>query len=718
MGPGRLRATAAATTATVAVLAAALSVRWGLPGDLTDRVAVALVITAYAVTATVIVVARPGNRVGRLILLGTTTWAVGELLLAWGVAGWVSADQVVAGASVAAVLGTALRGTGWLVLVLGVPLVFPDGRTAWPAKRAPARLMLASVVLLVLGSVLAPYPLDSRMAHLRSPTGLPTSWQLVADALAVSALILALATLLVAVIGLRIKWRAATALEHQQLAWFALAFAVPALCLPLAATPWAPPWLFAVASAPVPVAIAVALLQRRLYDIDLVLSRSLTYVLVTGAAVAVYAGTIAAVGILLRRPDADWLPWVGGGVLALAFTPMRQGLQSVANRVTYGHWSAPAEVLSATERRLRDATDLQGLLDAMVTELATLLRLPDLVVTDRSGQVVARGTYARAPDRARSPGRSGPGPDATEALPLMAYGATVGTMRWARTPLGAGDRRLLGDIGRQVAEALRAAGLVEDLRRAQERLVLAREEERKRLRRDLHDGLGPTLAALVLDVDRLRDRVGALAPDQADRELVLLRTGIQRALSEVRHVVEGLRPPALDELGLATAVHHLARRVAVHPAAGEPGTHVEPHVEIGALPELPAATEVAAYRIAQEALTNVVRHAGAHHAWLGLTCRGDELVLVVRDDGSGVLEPREGGVGLTAMRERAAELGGTLTIDARPASGTTVTARLPLAASAGRTHTTSPAAPTTRSPETHPQDATRSGGPARTVATP
>ena len=145
---------------------------------------------------------------------------------------------------------------------------------------------------------------------------------------------------------------------------------------------------------------------------------------------------------------------------------------------------------------------------------------------------------------------------------MTAYGARVGTMRWASTPLGSNDRRLLDAVARQLGEALHATALVEALRQAQERLVVTREEERKRLRRDLHDGLGPSLAALGMEVDGLRNRVPALRAEQTDTELLALRHGIQRTVLEVRRVVEGLRPPALDELGLDGAVEQLARRLA------------------------------------------------------------------------------------------------------------------------------------------------------------
>ena len=662
-----LRVPALVACATSAGVLGALPILWARPDELPDRVAVALVIAAYAATALVILLARPGNRVARLMMLGTVVWAAGEALLGWGVQGWARTDPVAAGAAQAAVAGTALRGAGWLVLILGVPLIFPDGDTAWPGRRAPRVLLILSITALMLGCVLAPYPLETRLAHLLSPTGLPVSAGVVADLVAVTAVGLAFVTLVVAVIGLRVKWRRADAVGHQQLLWFAVAFALPLVCLPLAATPWSSPWLFAAVCAPIPIALAVAMLQRRLYDIDLVVSRSLTYLLVFAAAVAIYAGTIAAVGVAFRREGAQWLPWVGAAVVALVFTPLRLGVRSVANRVTYGHWSAPAEVLAATERRLRDATDLPALLQAMVAELADLLRIAHLEVLDTHGDVVCRTGQVTA--------------RATEELALTAYGARVGTMRWATTPLGSKDRRLLGAVARQLGEALHATELVEALREAQERLVVTREEERKRLRRELHDGLGPSLAALGMEVDSLRNRVPGLRAEQTDSELLALRHGIQRTVLEVRRVVEGLRPPALDELGLSGAVEQLARRLTT-PGATAGGDGVQPTVQatvqLNGLPELPAATEVAAFRITQEALTNAFRHAQASRVCASITVEDDDLVVRVRDDGHGRVESREDGVGLSAMRERAEELGGSFEIHDGPTVGTTIDARIPL----------------------------------------
>jgi signal transduction histidine kinase len=207
-----------------------------------------------------------------------------------------------------------------------------------------------------------------------------------------------------------------------------------------------------------------------------------------------------------------------------------------------------------------------------------------------------------------------------------------------------------------------------------ERIVSTREEERRRLRRDIHDGLGPTLTATRLHLEVARDLIPAdpwRAAELLD-ELILIQ---QQVIDDVRRLVEGLRPPVLDQHGLVTALRLRAARLTRTPE-GEPTCQVtvdaDPDIE-----PLPAAVEVAAFRIVMEALTNVLRHAQARSCRIELR-RDTELKLNVTDDGRGVPQPYRAGVGLTSMRERAAEVGGTCHIVSPPGGGTQVSARIPL----------------------------------------
>ncbi|MDP9354836.1 MAG: sensor histidine kinase [Chloroflexota bacterium] len=340
----------------------------------------------------------------------------------------------------------------------------------------------------------------------------------------------------------------------------------------------------------------------------------------------------------------------------------------------YGERDEPQAVLPRLGRRLEESLAPEATLPTIVETVAEALKLPYAAIAlDHRARADLAAVYERQPD-----GRAGTGPPAADLvrLPLVYQGATVGTLLLApRAPgegFGAADRRLLEQIARQAGIAAHAVRLTADLQRSRERLVAAREEERRRLRRDLHDGLGPRLASLSLQLAAARNRLGH--DPIADGLLTNLKAQTQEAVADVRRVVYALRLPALDELGLVGAIReHAARwgdapRVTV--AAPDP------------LPPLPAAVEVAAYRIALEALTNVARHAGARECHVRLAFAGEVLELEIADDGRGITPDARRGAGLQSMRERVEELGGKCAIEPLPGGGTRVTARLPLGESA------------------------------------
>jgi signal transduction histidine kinase len=239
---------------------------------------------------------------------------------------------------------------------------------------------------------------------------------------------------------------------------------------------------------------------------------------------------------------------------------------------------------------------------------------------------------------------------------------------------GMADLRLLDHLARQAGIAVHAVQLTHELQQARERLVEAREEERRRLRRDLHDGLGSQLAALNLQwgaLPALIDTNPAVAKD----EVAELRTQLRKAISSIRTLVHGLRPPAIDELGLLVALQERLRQY-------NTGDLIVESALPDHLPELPAAVEVAVYRVVEEALANVSNHAKAHWCVVRLTI-DDDLVLEIEDDGVGIGAEYHAGVGLQSMRERASELGGTFSIAMRPSGGTAIRVQLPLPQEAG-----------------------------------
>jgi signal transduction histidine kinase len=262
------------------------------------------------------------------------------------------------------------------------------------------------------------------------------------------------------------------------------------------------------------------------------------------------------------------------------------------------------------------------------------------------------------------------------SFPLVFQREMVGRLlvgqRSTGDQLSPDDERLLANLATQVAPAAHAVALREALDISRAGLVTAREEERRRLRRDLHDGLGPTIAGLTLGLDVA---LAASSGDAGLREILeSLKAESQRAAEDVRRIARGLRPPALDELGLDGALRAEVARV----GRGAPGLSVALDVPGSLLEAVPAAVEVAAYRIACEALTNVLRHAGAGCCQIRVDAAGESLRLEVSDDGIGMPDGWRAGVGITAMRERVAELGGDLAIGPGRPRGTRVTAVLPM----------------------------------------
>ena len=626
-------------------------------GSAMNLAAVGVMYAAYLAVGLLILRAHPRHLVGRLMIAGGSISGAGSglLELSWTRLSDRPSDVW---AQLGATFGQTGRALGWTLAVLLIPLVFPDGHRAGPPRTArwAWRLALASIAMSVFSGLLAPTQSDLRMVGIRNPIGLPLAAKPAFDAVGALYLLVALTTLVLAVVCLVWRWRHAGGLDRQRLLWFALAFVLPVSALVASFNDAGSPWLFALVSVPLPIAIGVACLQHRLYDLDLVVNRSVTYGGLSVVIAGLYALTVGGVGAMLRHRDAGWLPWVAAGVVAVSFAPLRDALQRFANRLTYGQWSQPAEVLAATGRRLSDATDVPGLLQTLADELGEGLRLRYVEIRDRAGQRLA--THGSSAGHATS-------------LTLQAYGAPVGELRWEGHGLRDSDRALLGDVAGQLGAVVHHAALLTSLRASQERLVLAREEERRRLRRDLHDGLGPALAGLTLQVDTLRHRLATGADEDPVEPLLDLRSGIQSTVLDVRRIVEGLRPPALDELGLAEALRQLAARLEV---PGAPQIDVSVHLPA----PLPAAVEVATYRIVSEAVTNAVKHAAARHVAVQVDVPGPCVIVEVCDDGRGSATPREEGVGLVSMRERAVELGGTVLVDSPPGRGTRVRAELPI----------------------------------------
>ena len=662
LSPASSRFTAAAAGAAVVVALAGSAVapvydRVGT-GVFADTLSFAVAVAAVTVVGAVITLAVPGNRVGWLLLAAAAAMGAGLALTEAGIHGVVTVPGSVPGAAYMAALGPGLEAAGMLIAVVGAPVVFPDGRLPGPRWRWLAWCTAAAVTSLFLGNVLSPATNEARLAGWRSPLGLPGRYGHIADALSATGVLLAVAAAAGAVAGLITRWRRRGPLVRQQLLFLALAACPPAVVfVAVILTNGVPGWTFGLVLLPLPVAIAAAVLSRGLYDLRRAAHRTLLWLVMSGAVVGIYAVVVIAAVTLVPDHHTWWPSALAAAVAALLLIPLRETLQRTVTRVVYGRWHEPYEVLASLGERLEAAADVDRLLEAAVTELTTGLDLREVSVCALDGTAVAGGTTGMA---------------AVTTIALQAYGATVGclTYRQPERQLSVAGQRLVRDLARQLGGALHARLLRDDLQRARERLVLAREEERRRLRRDLHDGIGPALAGLTLKTETAR----ALLPrgsDGASRQLHELSEEIRRTVVDVRHLVEGLRPPALDELGLAGACAQAVDRLTAG-ADLTAGVHAS-----GDLSALPAAVEVAAYRIVVEAVTNTVRHASARRCEVSLAMTPTGLAVTVTDDGTGLRTLGDHGSGQAIMRERAEELGGAATVTTT-SPGVVVEARLPV----------------------------------------
>lgn len=407
------------------------------------------------------------------------------------------------------------------------------------------------------------------------------------------------------------------------------------------------------------VTLGIAILRYRLFDIDVVLNRTLVYGGATATIVIVYAMIVGAFSALFQTQGDPVIAFAAAAIVAVLFQPIRLSIQHGVNRLMYGQRDEPYAVLARFGRQLEATPALETLLPSIVATIMGTLKLP-YVAIELAGE--APSERGAADQQAHIP------------FPLKHQGQLIGNLvvapRMGEAELSTTDKRLLEDLARQAEVAIHAAGVTADLQHARERLVVAREEERRRIRNDLHDGLAPTLSSLQLQLGAMRNLIRQ-DPDRAEASAVELREDLRSATAEVRRLVYNLRPPALDDLGLLGAIRSQAQKV-----SQLDGLNVT--VNAPNLPPLPAAVEVAAFRILHEALLNVERHAQARQCVITLTPRESDLTLEIRDDGRGLPPDAPAGVGLRSMRERASELGGEFAASSPAGGGTLVCARLPL----------------------------------------
>jgi signal transduction histidine kinase len=550
-------------------------------------------------------------------------------------------------------------------------LLFPNGHLLTPRWSVVAWPLALGLAALVAGVMFHPGPVPSMDIEGSNPYGIPGTTGVMDGLIQLGSLGVGVGVL-GSVASFLVRFRRSVGIERAQMKWLAYALGLMVLgfvlqAIILALWPDAPAAQeFSIAMTSLVVlgvagASSMAILRHRLYDIDIIINRTLAYVALTGAVVVIYVVVVGGLGVVFQARGNLIIALFATGIVAVLFQPMRDRLQRSVNRLLYGERDDPYKVLDQLGHRLEGAIAPEAVPPAIAETVAQAMKLPFIAIAlrDRDGyRVVA--SYGL------------PQGEVLE-LPLAYQGAVNGKLicgtRSPSDPFTPAERELLEAIARQAGVAAHAVRLTADLRRSREQLVIAREEERRRLRRDLHDGLGPTLAAISLKLDAARNLLTA-DPVAAEALLAGLKQQMQETITDIRRLVYGLRPPALDELGLVSAIREQAAQYSTD--------RLRVTVEApDRLPPLPAAVEVAAYRIVQEALTNVVRHARARTCRVVITVE-ETFVVEIKDDGIGVPGGHRTGIGIASMRERVAELGGTFTVGGHPSGGTRVLARLPL----------------------------------------
>ena len=642
---------AAWSAALVSVTCSVLAVP--LAGSLADDAAVAVgtapdlvVGTVWPLVGALVVQARPRNPVGWLMLvtavmgpyqlLGVYAAATGGEGLLGGFAAWV-----------------AVWGFGpayWFVLQL-LPHFFPDGRLPGRRWRPVTATVLVVAVVTLLARMFS-YVESDIAPDVVNPLGLSSALWL-RYVTSVGSMLLLLVAVPLAALSLVLRARRADDLERTQLQWLALGGLVTVAGIVWPVTGWGGgldgDLGFGLGLAGLPLGIGVAMLRHGLFDVELTLNRTVVFGVLTGLVVAVYA--VVVYGVQAVAPGSRW------GVLlvavaALAAAAGRDGVQRLVDRWLFGHRHNAYAVVTGVSRHVQAASEPVGALQRLVEGLRETLRLPYVAFT-AEGINLASGRPTHG----------------SRVVPAKALGETVGQLhvglrstgeRWSTQQESA-----VQEVAERAGTLAYAARLVADVAQSRGRIVTAREEERRRIRADLHDGVAPALAGTALQLESLARRLDD--PELAARTLAL-RDGLRDTVGRLRTLVHGLRPPVLDQLGLQGALRQLV--------AGQD----EPlcHADIGALGSPGAAVEVAAYAIAGEALTNALRHSAASRIDLSAEVQDRDLVISVRDNGVGLPPRVRHGVGTVSMTERAKELGGRVDLLPTPGGGTTVRAVLPL----------------------------------------
>ena len=584
----------------------------------------------------------------------------------------------------------------WVVSTSSVPLavlLFPDGQFLTRRWRLVGVASVVNTTVLVFTQMFLPDP--TGRSPFPNPLGLAAMVS-VGKVLGVVESPIVTTLVLLAAVSFLLRYRRSDSEVRHQLKWLVL----PLILVPFSfllngiANPGPTP-----ASSPLSevsavfqffsqatflAAVSVAILKYRLYDIDLVLSRALVYGALAAFITAVYVGIVVGIGTLVGsggKPNLA-LSIVATAIVAVAFQPVRERVQKLANRLVYGKRATPYEVLSQFSERVADSYADDDVLPRMARLLADGTGAARADVWLRTGAILRQAATSLIDSQPADPAQVvsdslGGMPEVDRAVEVRHQGELLGALTVTKrkgeslTPV---EEKLLDDLGAQAGLVLKNVGLkgellarLADLRASRQRLVAAQDEERRRLERNLHDGAQQNLVALKVKLG-LAEAFAEKDPARA-RELVgQLKADADKALETLRDLARGIYPPLLADKGLAAALEAQARKATVP-------------VEVSAddIGRYPQDMEAAVYFCALEALKNTQKYANASRASVTLTALNGDLRFEVEDDGGGfdaaTIRP---GRGLQNMKDRIEALGGAVDVDSTPGGGTRLRGRLPV----------------------------------------
>jgi signal transduction histidine kinase len=571
------------------------------------------------------------------------------------------------------------------VLIGLLLLLFPDGKPPGPRWNTVRFTLLLGGALLMVGFPFLPGALDDSLGSVRNPVGVGHPWSTLLTVVAHLGFPLLAGSVVLAAVSLVVRWRRGGPLQRQQLRWVALAggAAVIATVASNAVSHASPAYPYAsvlgdMAFLGLFVAIGVAILQHRMYDVDVVVNRAVVYSLLVVFVTGTYVVIVVGIGALLGHPGQDNLALsvLATAAVAITFAPVRERARVLANRLVYGEAKAPYDVLAELGRRLSSMVSPDDILPSMARTAATGVGAAGAVVR----VVLADGSERAA---AWPEETTGSNPDAYVA-PVDLIDDHLGQIEVVPRPgaaLTRQQRRLIDDLAHQAVLALsnlrltlqlqdqlaRVSEQAAELQASRMRLVTAQDAERRRLERNIHDGAQQHLVALTI---RLRT-AAAIAPPDVAEELEDIRLQATETIGVLRDLARGIFPPLLADAGVGAALQaHIAKAQVRAQVLDRvpPGVRAEPQVE------------AAVYFCCLEALQNVTKHGGEEaSATIRLEQRGEELNFEIADDGPG-FDTAAGtdGSGLQGMADRMAAVGGRLDVQSTLGVGTTISGSAPL----------------------------------------